>query len=322
MSMTDSIYDVELYTNSFLFTPEEYSSTKSKDKLPIKCSHCGKTFYRRKDEIQKSIKKGQTSFYCCNRCVGDAKFINKKEPPYTCKFCGKTFTELPSKYASGEFCSLSCTKKYANAFANSDEIRKKKSNDMCDKLGIPHKTSLQEKPSERKIRVAKQKEEKLKNYKEKNKQSKCKDNSLKYKELYDKIMNLYETHNLYEIRKCLSLSYDKYKTILKYFPIKNNQSFVDYTKYALINFCKRVLNKSHGITHSDVEEVRHIIEHHMYNELLSPHDISTMYNLEKYKNGDFINFLKKCLKVNTKSLKEANNDFHKKKGTYDNLSEK
>lgn len=157
--MTDSIYDVELYTNSFLFTSEEYSSTKSKDKLPIKCSHCGKTFYRRKDELQKSIKKGQTSFYCSNRCVGDAKFINKKEPPYACKFCGKTFTELPSKYASGEFCSKDCARKYSSNIANTDEMRILKSNIMCDKLNIPHKSTLGKRPSERQKRVIKPRKE-------------------------------------------------------------------------------------------------------------------------------------------------------------------
>ena len=36
--MTDSIYDIELYSTSFLFTYEEYLSVKSHAELPLKCS--------------------------------------------------------------------------------------------------------------------------------------------------------------------------------------------------------------------------------------------------------------------------------------------
>ena len=203
--MTAVIYDVDLYAESFLFTPDEYTNTKSKAYLPVKCSQCGKHFYRRKDELVRSIKNHQTVFYCCNRCVTNSNIIYKKEPPYTCKVCSKTFTELPGKYASWDFCSTTCAKRYANKFANTYEIRKKKSDDMCDKLGIQHKESLREKASLRKERVAKRKAEKAtKQIKPTKPKTPRPDNSKLYKEIYDDIMALYNTHNMSEIRECLN----------------------------------------------------------------------------------------------------------------------
>ena len=133
MSMTDSIYDVELYANSFLFTPEEFSNTKSKDKLPVICSHCGETFYRKKDDIKRSIQKERTKFYCSKQCQANGRIINKHELQYTCKVCGKLFTKLPSKYASGDFCSRSCANKYSSIFANTKEKRIEKSNTIKSK---------------------------------------------------------------------------------------------------------------------------------------------------------------------------------------------
>lgn len=60
---------------------------------------------------------------------------------YVCKYCGKSFSELPSKYASGDFCSKECARKYSSQFANTNEMRTIKSNTACDKLNIPHKSN-------------------------------------------------------------------------------------------------------------------------------------------------------------------------------------
>ena len=143
-----------------------------------------------------------------------------------------------------------------------------------------------------------------------------------YSSLYNEVMKLYDEYNLFEIKEKLSLSENVYRRVKKNYNLTHNKKFVKPSSYGIISFCKKVLNKSYGITYSDVESVKRIIEHHLYEECLSPHDISIMYELDNYKNGDFINFLKNCLKVNTKSLKEAQKSFHTKKGTYDNLSEK
>lgn len=149
--MTNSIYDVEYNSTSFLFSYEEYLSVKSHTELPLRCSNCGETFYRQKKQITRDIKKNKLNFYCCKECYYKGSIKPKEETIHTCKFCGKEFTELPSKYASGDFCSKDCAKKYSSQFANSYEIRKKKSDTICDRLGIPHKEILLPKRSERNV---------------------------------------------------------------------------------------------------------------------------------------------------------------------------
>ena len=114
-----------------------------------------------------------------------------------------------------------------------------------------------------------------------------------YSSLYNEIIKLYDEYNLFEIKEKLSLSENIYRRVKKNYNITHNKKFVNPSSHGIISFCKKVLNKSHGITHSDVESVKQIIEHHLYEEFLSPHDISIMYKLDTYKNGDFINFLKK-----------------------------
>ena len=133
-----------------LFSEEEYNLCKNSEKLPLQCEHCGKTFYRKKKEITRGIKKNKLNFYCCKECADKGNIKPKEETIHTCMFCGKEFTELPSKYASGDFCSKDCSRKYSSRFANTDEKRKQKSDVICDKLGIPHKDALRPRPSERK----------------------------------------------------------------------------------------------------------------------------------------------------------------------------
>lgn len=141
--MTNSIYDVELYSASFLFSYEEYLSVKSHAELPLKCSHCGETFYRQKKQITSAIKKNKLKFYCCKKCADKDRIKPKEETTHTCKFCGKEFTVLPSKYASGDFCSKDCAIKYSSRFANTYECRKKKSVTICDRLGISHENKTE-----------------------------------------------------------------------------------------------------------------------------------------------------------------------------------
>ena len=147
MPMTYSIYDAELYANSFLFTPEEFSKTKSKDKLPIKCSHCGKTFYRKKKDILDIIRLHKTNMFCSMPCVYKHNTKQTEHKIYTCKFCSKIFTKLPSKYANGDFCSKECARKYASKFANTEIKRLEKSNTVRNNLNIPKINSLDERNS-------------------------------------------------------------------------------------------------------------------------------------------------------------------------------
>lgn len=318
MSMTDSIYDIELYANSFLFTYEEYLSVKSHTKLPLKCSHCGETFYRKKKQITRDIKLYQTSFYCCKECQNKGHRKQKEERTYTCKFCGKVFTELPSKYASGDFCSSTCAKKYANNFANTYEIRKKKSDDMCDKLGIPHKETLLPRRSERKKYgvyhynkpIPRQKisiEEHAKKSREEN------------KIFYNQIMELYEDYNFTDIRKKLNLSYDRFKNIKELYSIKENTKFISHKQLGVIKFCKHILHKETSITIDDYNKVKNILLKHLYEDNMSPLDIKNLYQFEY---SDFGMLLKGSFDIRLRSLKDASKNYYTNIGTYENKSEK
>lgn len=141
MSMTNFIYDENLYP-SFLFSYEEYSLVNSHTKLPIKCSSCNKTFYREKKQITSDIKKGKKSFYCCHTCASEGR-KQHEEHLHTCKTCGKIFTTLPSKYASGNFCSKECSTRYSSSFSNTLEKRKQKSITLLNKHKFDKETNEQ-----------------------------------------------------------------------------------------------------------------------------------------------------------------------------------
>ena len=329
--MTDSIYDVELYSTSFLFTYEDYLSVKSHAELPIKCSHCGKTFYRKKKQITRDIKLHKTSFYCCRECQSKGHQKQREERTYTCKFCGKVFTELPSKYSSGDFCSKDCARKYSSQFANTDEKRKQKSDVICDMLGIPHKDALRPRPSERKKvsyiqrpkTLAKQRREintKRKNVTHNQRpKTPTKKNRENNKIFYDQIMELYEDYNFTDIQKKLNISYGKFKRLKKIYGLKENPKFVSTSKVKVISFCKRVLQKETSITIDDYNTVKEILINHLYKDNMSPSDIKDFYKIE---HTGFGMFLKVCFGIKPRSLSEAIKNYHTNIGTYDNKDEK
>lgn len=122
--MTDSIYKIE--NPSFLFTPEEFQQAKSEEKLSVKCKCCGKIFSRKKKDIQKFLKHQRTILCCSDKCYRNLRKTSQEPRFYTCKTCGKVFTELPSKAASGDFCSKFCARKYASSFGNTEEKKRQK----------------------------------------------------------------------------------------------------------------------------------------------------------------------------------------------------
>ena len=313
MSMTNSIYDVELYP-LFLFSYEEYLSVKSHTELPIKCSHCGETFYRQKKQLTSDIKKGKLNFYCCKKCSDNARIKPNEERTYTCKLCGKVFTELPSKYASGDFCSKDCARKYSSQFASTEEIRKKKSDDMCDKLGIPHKETLLPKRSERTKRnicyIPRPKvsvEEHIKKSQEEN------------EIFYNQIMELYEDYNFTDIQKKLNISHNKFKSIKELYSIKENTKFISHKQLGVIKFCKHILHKETSITIDDYNKVKNILLKHLYEDNMSPLDIKNLYQFEY---SDFGMLLKGSFDIKLRSLKDASKNYHTNIGTYDNKTEK
>ena len=79
------------------------------------------------------------------------KYKEDNKKTYTCKQCGKQFTEKYSKYSSGDFCSLSCAHRYSRSFI-SKELQKNISNKVKKYYKInPHPNTG--KPSPRKGQI-------------------------------------------------------------------------------------------------------------------------------------------------------------------------
>lgn len=291
MSMTSSIYDVELYANSFLFTLEEFSNAKSHSLLPVKCSHCGETFYCCKKEITRKIKNNKTRFYCNRKCSSKGQQKQKEHLIYTCKTCGKTFTELPSKYASGYFCSRSCANKYSSQFANTEEKRLEKSNSLKEYNNIHRR---------KRTKVISQREQET-------------------KLILSNIQSMYEDYNFFDMSNIINIPTDRIKSIAKKHNIEENKKFLPSKNHAVIRLCKTVLNKETSITKEDFNTVKNIIIYHIYNDNMSPLEIGKLYN---YNHPSFHTFLINCFGITLKSLSEANISYHKRIGTYDKLSEK
>ena len=102
---------------NFQFTEDEFNNAKSRDKLPIQCLSCGKTFYVVKSYIQAQLKRRPTvNRYCSLTCYG----APHKLPPYElkCTNCGTPISieqRLFKKSKTGNFfCSKSCSLYYNN----------------------------------------------------------------------------------------------------------------------------------------------------------------------------------------------------------------
>ena len=103
----------------------------------------------------------------------------------------------------------------------------------------------------------------------------------------------------------------------KMFQLINSYMKVPLTKHALIRICKLILGKQDNITYSDVDQVRAIIQEHLDNGQ-SPADIKKLYQVEY---SDFGMFLKKCLGITLKPVKDAVNNYYTQQGR-SNSSEK
>lgn len=102
-----------------LYTKEEFESAKSREKLPLKCHHCGNMFYKSKNFILLDMspnrqKNRNHSGFCSPKCAHAFLY-----PPVMvdCNQCGKKFKKLPSqiKRSTNNFCCSSCAAKYNHA---------------------------------------------------------------------------------------------------------------------------------------------------------------------------------------------------------------
>jgi hypothetical protein len=97
-----------------LYTPAQFEEAFSRDKLPLQCKQCGKTFELTKHRIQQKIREGEkhgreeAGSYCNARCAYDATTTLVKRP---CGNCGVDVFKRPSELVtkSGHvFCSHRC----------------------------------------------------------------------------------------------------------------------------------------------------------------------------------------------------------------------
>ena len=102
-----------------LYTETEFNTAKSRDKLPFRCPHCGNTFLKPKNLIQRFVKganpvKSGKKMFCSKLCTS-----RHRNPPVTiaCEQCGKPFNKKASevKHTKHHFCNQSCAAKYTNA---------------------------------------------------------------------------------------------------------------------------------------------------------------------------------------------------------------
>lgn len=117
-----------------LYDKQQFNSAKSKDKLPLECEKCGKTFFKPKNDIKRVLngtgqKHGVVCKYCSRKCGHESrkKTINKK-----CKQCKKAIKRTPSelKKINNSFCSQSCAGTY-----NGKKFPKRKPTLLCKKCG-------------------------------------------------------------------------------------------------------------------------------------------------------------------------------------------
>jgi len=100
-----------------LFTDEEFEKAKSREKLPLKCKHCGKTFYQTKNQIQVGYSpKYHTKWeFCSPSCMGSYRYKGHRID-FNCEQCRKLSSKLKSAYkrTKHHFCSKSCSATYHN----------------------------------------------------------------------------------------------------------------------------------------------------------------------------------------------------------------
>lgn len=114
-----------------LYTPEQFSSSKSREKLPLECKCCKSTFHTTKNEIQKSLKRMRNNNprrnelkYCSPEC---SKLGRRTGCNLGCKQCGKTVYKKICEITNmkNNFCSSSCSAIYNNQHKTTGTRRSK-----------------------------------------------------------------------------------------------------------------------------------------------------------------------------------------------------
>lgn len=98
---------------NLLITSQEYSKLTSKNMVPGLCLLCGKPYRRKKEILEKSLKKYGKAGYCSRMCSNKSK-INYVFLP--CEECGKVSQKraYDVKHNKHIFCSYGCHAKFKN----------------------------------------------------------------------------------------------------------------------------------------------------------------------------------------------------------------
>ena len=111
-----------------LYNKNDFDNAKSREKLPLKCKHCGEIFYRAKHVIQEGLKhpKSQPKKFCSQICR--SKYQNKGHHiDFNCEQCEKPSSKKLSEFnkTKHHFCSQSCSAKYRNSHKQTGTRRSK-----------------------------------------------------------------------------------------------------------------------------------------------------------------------------------------------------
>lgn len=97
-----------------LYSSNQFESAKSREKLPLRCNHCGKTFYWAKKLIKEALKGvgGRSGNFCSPKCYQAARPRNTIDCEECGKFFGKSLKEVEDSLHS--FCSHHCSATFYN----------------------------------------------------------------------------------------------------------------------------------------------------------------------------------------------------------------
>jgi len=209
-----------------IYTQKEFDASKSRDKLPLKCKQCGKTFLKAKNEIQSFLSRnnpGRKGDFCSQRCVSDFN----RPPIFTkCTNCNKEIKIQKSRLKENNFCSRSCAAKL-----NGKKYPKRKRTRLCSSCGeyIGHCGDLCRKCYMKKLRI--QSDKKNEEYGEKTIQDfKSIYARHKYQSIRNHAHRIATQHNL--DKKCAVCGYSIHTQLCH---IKDISDFNKLTKLKVVN---------------------------------------------------------------------------------------
>ena len=131
--MSKYTYNPEDYPN-FLFTVEEFNSSKSKDKLPLKCQCCNTVFYRTKNQIQIYYLRDKQNITCRNICSYRINHKEHNSVKTVCSNCNKEIIVQRAVFKEHNFCCKSCANSYSNRHRTVTEEQKNEVKKLRDEL--------------------------------------------------------------------------------------------------------------------------------------------------------------------------------------------